>query len=176
MTTHLPLLERGCGHCTACCDALQVKELGKGDYERCKHLRPSGPMRGCKIYKDRPEVCGIYECLWRSGAIEAAEFRPDKSGFILSLADMSIKNTETGIEEMEPFIMVHELKPGASRSAMAMVVLEHFATEFLIVEITREGLRRIRNGPPEKVQRMVDIAKDLQAKGTPGYLFEDNRP
>ncbi len=172
--TRLPLVQpRGCGSCTACCEALQVKSLDKGDWERCKHLR-RGSISGCSIYKERPEDCAAYECLWRANAIEAPDFRPDKCGFILSTSLFSVHEQGTDPEGFEPYIMIHELKPGASRTPRALVVIEQIMSIALVIEIQRDGIRKVRGGPKDKVDRMVKIAADLQARGVPGYKLERN--
>jgi epoxyqueuosine reductase QueG len=59
-TTSLPLLlgappDNHCGECTACCDVIGVRALGKPYYARCKHVGT-----GCNIYGDRPHSCKIY--------------------------------------------------------------------------------------------------------------------
>jgi hypothetical protein len=143
-----------------------VKSLSKGDYERCVHLR-RGPIKGCGIYKDRPEACSGYECLWRAGIIEAADFRPDKCGFVLS---------GTISPEIGPYIMVHELRPGASRTERANKVLRAIAEHSLVIEITREGIRKVRGGPIDAVQRMLAIAQEKQAQGVPDYSLTKNEP
>jgi hypothetical protein len=151
-----------------------VKSLGKGDYQPCEHLR-RGSIKGCGVYKDRPKDCSDYECLWRANAIDAADFRPDKCGFILSTSVFSVHNDESGVaEDFEPFIMVHELRPGASRAPRADAVIQKIMTIALVIEIQHDGTRKVRGGPQDKVERMLQIAADLQARGVPGYKLERN--
>ena len=50
-----------CGDCQACCHAVAVHEIGKGEYTTCEHQCPSG----CAIYNRRPESCRSYYCFWR---------------------------------------------------------------------------------------------------------------
>jgi len=69
---------RACGDCTACCTAIGVEELGKPYACPCHHLCG----KGCGIYKDRPESCKAFGCLWLDGWAGPA-MRPDKSGIIL---------------------------------------------------------------------------------------------
>lgn len=175
MTFRLPVVQRSCGSCTACCEALQVQSLGKGDWERCKHLR-RGPMKGCGIYKDRPADCKVYECLWRANAIEAADFRPDKCGFILSTSVFSVheESVDPSEGEREPYIMIHELRPGASRTPRADIVIQQIMKIALVIEIQRDGIRKVRGGPTHLVERMMRIASELQARGVPGYSLTKN--
>jgi hypothetical protein len=163
----LPLVqERGCGSCTACCTALQVKSLGKGDYEKCKHLR-RGSIKGCGIYKDRPKDCSDYECLWLAGIIESHDFRPDKCGFVMN---------GSASEEIGAYIMVHELRPGASRTLPAVELLEMIAKTAVVIEIQRDGIRKVRGGPAEAVQRIIAVVKEMAEKGVPGYELVKNKP
>lgn len=169
MKRQLPLVqERGCGSCTACCETLQVKSLGKGDYEKCKHLR-AGPIKGCGVYKDRPEDCSGYECLWLAGIIDSPDFRPDRCGFVVSGSIFKIDDTETGEEEPGMYIMIHELRPGASKLPRARTVLESIAKAAVVIEIQRDGIRKVIGGPVGQVQRMVAIAEEMAAKGVPGF-------
>lgn len=74
---------RICGPCTACCTALGVPELGKGEGERCRHLTGGG----CGIYEERPGSCQSFECQWLRGLLEVDErvdagLRPDACGVV----------------------------------------------------------------------------------------------
>lgn len=178
MTTRLPVLQKpSCGPCTACCTALAVLSLGKHDYEPCKHLR-RGPIKGCGIYKDRPKDCAEYECLWRAGAIsnEFPDFRPDKCGFVLSTSVFSVHEHDAAPQDFdfEPYIMIHELRPGASKTPRAQAVIRNIMNVALVMEILPDGQRKVRGGPKEKVDRMMEIAAELQARGVPGYKLERN--
>lgn len=153
--TRLPVLQKSCGSCTACCGTLRVEALGKADYERCKHLR-RGPIKGCGIYKDRPEECSVYECLWLAWADAFPELRPDRCGFVLS----GSKSDEIG-----HYIMIHELYPGASRTELANKVLSAMAEEEVIIEITRDGMRKIRGGPTEIIQEMIAMVQERMEEG-----------
>jgi hypothetical protein len=172
--TRLPVLQpRSCGSCTACCSALQVKELDKGDYEPCKHLR-RGSIKGCGIYKDRPEDCRVYQCLWlATDALgNTPDLRPDRCGFIMSSS--VFKSEAMGVDE--GFIMVHELNPGASHTPRAVALLSKLAEGVLVIEIMPDGIRKVRGGPPHLVERMMRIAQEMSEKGEPGYGLTRNEP
>lgn len=64
---------RVCGPCSLCCTSMSVPSQGKPADTRCVHLRQGA----CGIYKDRPDECRTFECLWRAGALPN-ELRPDK--------------------------------------------------------------------------------------------------
>jgi len=151
-----------------------VKSLGKADYERCKHLR-RGPIKGCAIYKTRPEDCASYECLWLAGTLPE-DFRPDRIGFVLSVSTFTVSDTDTNEEDPDAYIMIHELKAGASRTERANGALEAMGQHVLVMEITRDGLRKVRGGPAHAVQRIMDIARANEAKGIPGYSVTPNPP
>jgi len=105
-------MNRTCGDCVACCAYLKISALDKPGCKNCKHLtldrQPddnemiltgSSTKGNCSIYKDRPEVCKGYKCLWILGHGEEKD-RPDKS-FIL--ADT--------IHQIENAIECRQLKP-----------------------------------------------------------------
>lgn len=83
MTRHLPIADhapsRRCGHCTACCTTHAVDAVDKPEFKKCQHLRGGG--RGCGIYKERPESCREWMCLWMLGIGDASD-RPDKLGVV----------------------------------------------------------------------------------------------
>ena len=83
---------RQCGKCTACCVLPRILggedmdgsilQGGKPGYEPCRHLCRSG----CSRYKDRPDVCQGFYCLWRSGHIDGDERRrPDNLGLMFTM-------------------------------------------------------------------------------------------
>lgn len=73
-----------CGDCTYCCKVMKVQELNKAANTWCIHCNKG---QGCAIYKERPESCRVYECLWlRSQAFEqplAPSLRPDRSRVVI---------------------------------------------------------------------------------------------
>lgn len=76
---------RSCGGCTACCTSLAVEELGKPAWTRCRFAR-SG--RGCSAYKDRPQSCSDFSCLWLDGLVLTDQRdRPDRCGLVLAATD-----------------------------------------------------------------------------------------
>jgi len=56
---------------------MSVKGLKKAN-TKCEHASSNG----CTIYKDRPDACSHFECLWLTNNW-ADEYRPDKSGIML---------------------------------------------------------------------------------------------
>ena len=89
-----------CGSCNACCIAPVVSAVQKPAGQPCQHLRLG--KQGCMIYKDRPECCKTYSCLWLTGAFGGEDQRPDKSGLLFEL-----HGTPFG-----KMIVVRELRPG----------------------------------------------------------------
>lgn len=162
MTTRLPIIHRACGSCDACCRTVQVKSLDKGDYEPCKHLR-RGPIRGCSIYKARPEDCSGYACIWLAGGLENSDMRPDRCGVVLSGGTS---------EEIGHYIMVHELWPDAAKAPMVDTTLKKISARMVVFVIMRDGLRRLRGGPPEIVNRILKIIEKKSAED-PTYRIEE---
>ena len=69
-----------CGGCTMCCKIIGVSELDKSPNEWCKHCDIG---EGCSIYKDAPDVCHDFKCLWLVSEDMPDELRPDKTKVVL---------------------------------------------------------------------------------------------
>jgi len=69
-----------CGGCTACCDALEVKDiiLVKPAGIKCPHSCDIG----CSIYDNRPQGCRGFDCVYLLEQDSPLELRPDKTGVI----------------------------------------------------------------------------------------------
>ena len=76
----LPVVNRHCGECTACCTILGVPELEKPRYTACEH----DTGKSCGIYEKRPGSCRSFKCVWLQGLVPIEE-RPDKTGIIWSV-------------------------------------------------------------------------------------------
>jgi len=72
---------RSCGSCTACCKVLEIKALDKPAGILCRH----NTGRACGIYRERPEACVQWHCLWRRIAALPDALRPDRSGVVFGL-------------------------------------------------------------------------------------------
>lgn len=68
---------RKCGDCKECCTVVGVTEIEKPSDTPC----PNICRKGCSIYKDRPESCRAFQCLWTQG-LGSHKHRPDKSGVV----------------------------------------------------------------------------------------------
>lgn len=68
------MTENLCGSCTLCCKVMNVPEMNKVDGEWCSSCIKGV---GCAIYKDRPQRCQDFLCLWRSGFGEMGKVGPD---------------------------------------------------------------------------------------------------
>lgn len=93
-------MAKSCGSCTLCCELIAVRELGKKQFEDCRHRRgPPFAMAGCGIYQTRPPSCAAWSCLWlRSDPVDWPEAeRPDRVGFVVDeLVDLiRINGVET---------------------------------------------------------------------------------
>jgi hypothetical protein len=59
-----------------------VEELDKPEGEWCEHCEIGA---GCRIYEDRPKMCRVWSCEWRSRPDRyPEEMRPDRCGFLLT--------------------------------------------------------------------------------------------
>lgn len=74
-----------CGSCTACCRVFAIPEIGKPINVWCTFCDIGV---GCKIYKDRPQVCHEFMCLWLESQQQETpmhpDLRPDKSRVVIS--------------------------------------------------------------------------------------------
>ncbi len=147
---------RACGDCQACCTALQVHSLRKGDWERCKH---QGPL-GCRIYSRRPDDCAGYACLWLQG-LGDRDWRPDRLGVVLSIVDS---------ERWGHHLMVHELRPGALAQPEVARRIERLMQDYPAFSITPAGMRKLLGGPEAVVLQLMETAREhgvLTIEGAP---------
>lgn len=80
-TAARPASDRECGHCTVCCRILEIRALGKPAGILCPH----NTGMACGIYRERPDACAKWYCLWRRIDALPDELRPDRSGVVFSL-------------------------------------------------------------------------------------------
>lgn len=84
MTTRLPIVQRSCGACSACCTIVGVESIGKPAGARCSFERAIHPELGrCSVYATRPGGCRQYACLWLLGGLDNEADRPDALGVML---------------------------------------------------------------------------------------------
>ena len=75
--------ERHCESCSLCCKLLAVPDVTeKGVW--CRHARP-GSGCGCAIYKERPEPCRDFHCLWLVDQKWGDYWRPDKCRIVIEI-------------------------------------------------------------------------------------------
>jgi hypothetical protein len=80
-----PKAIRPCGECSKCCQGtLTATVLGHeiGNGKNCSYLGKGGT--GCTIHQYRPRVCKDFICEWKGNFNVPLDFRPDKTGVILS--------------------------------------------------------------------------------------------
>lgn len=83
MTKEFDYVKRECGECTACCEGwLSGTAHGSRFYPNspCHYL---DGCNGCSIYKDRPEICQQFECLWKQTNQIPGWLKPSRCGAIL---------------------------------------------------------------------------------------------
>jgi hypothetical protein len=125
-----------CGECRACCTVLGVKELDKPVYTACSH-ECSG---GCSIYKDRPDECRTYKCLFYLNPFDK-RFRPDKIGVIVEPSSTKFGAT----------LVVREVIQGASDSKEAQEYINNLLAQTdSVAYIVRPDNTRSAIFPPGK--------------------------
>lgn len=147
---------RNCGDCQACCVALQVDSIEKGDWKRCEH---QGPI-GCRIYSHRPDDCAGYACLWLQGLGDRS-WRPDRLGVVFSIVDS---------DQLGHHLMVHELREGALADPSVRRLTERLMQAYPAFAITRNRMRRLLGGPEEVVLQLMKNARER------GVLTIDGAP
>lgn len=155
----LPVVNRHCGDCTACCTVLGVPEENKGRYTPCKHENGAvvtadgtvfgadipGVKKGCSIYDKRPKSCRDFKCMWLLGLVRMEE-RPDKTGILWSVTTP---------------------KPGKPQRPVAMEVWPGAAEE----EPGKSAIEAVlRNGHP------VIIVDATDKRRIVGYAMDPNDP
>lgn len=68
-----------CGGCTLCCTLLKVEPLNKPAGEHCQHCVVGS---GCSIWRDRPQICRGFICLWYANEQFGLDLRPDHCGVL----------------------------------------------------------------------------------------------
>ncbi|HWB53430.1 MAG TPA: hypothetical protein VG722_04530 [Tepidisphaeraceae bacterium] len=137
-----PQSKNECGECTACCDVLAIRELGKPFYSRCQHVLLG---KGCGIYAERPAPCSAFRCAWLAGVLgESIDRRPDKCGLMFDLSP----------EERPPRLAVWETIPGA---------LKKENLQYLIKKVREHKLvRGVKFGRPAVVLYPYGAKSGLQ--------------
>lgn len=100
----LPLAERQCGTCTACCTLVGVESIGKPGWAACKNERDPfiEDDPGCRVYESRPDGCRTYQCLWLLGALDDEDDRPDRLGVMIDAYRMDDGSTGLVLYETRP--------------------------------------------------------------------------
>lgn len=75
---------KSCGDCGLCCKLIGVQALEKPQFTWCKAYRKGA---GCTIYADRPDDCRAFICYWLHVPNLGDEWRPDRCGFVMHIAD-----------------------------------------------------------------------------------------
>ena len=75
---------KSCGECGLCCKLIGVESISKPQFVWCKSYRKGV---GCKVYDDRPSDCRAFVCYWMHTPNLGEEWRPDRCGFVMHIAD-----------------------------------------------------------------------------------------
>lgn len=67
-----------CGKCGVCCKVCNIEVLNKPANVMCRHYG----SQGCMVYKNRPEDCKTYQCIWVTQQEIDLKYRPDYLGVI----------------------------------------------------------------------------------------------
>jgi hypothetical protein len=115
-----PVAAKSCGTCTLCCKLFDVDWLEKpkpaGAW--CHHCQPG---KGCAIWRNVPEKCASYYCVWRLDPNLGPEWKPEKARFILTHAH----------EEAPLAVVLDPAAPDAHRREPYWSVLQKTARQHL---------------------------------------------
>lgn len=143
----LPLIERSCGGCTACCTAVAVEELSKPPGVACEHIDRAV---GCSVYDRRPKGCREWSCLWLQGAFEDAA-RPDRLGVVVDC--LSKEHPHEGT-----IYFAHEAFPNGF--AFAETFLLALAAKDVVFALRPDGTARAM-GTPAKIEAAMAAIRRL---------------
>lgn len=160
---------RVCGECTLCCTVMGVDELNKGPGVPCQHLlqidaNPLTGNSGCSIYGQHPESCRAYACMWRTGAIEDEDMRPDLIGVIfdqvmrLALDHDGDGVTRPSIATRYKAINIREAYPGAADQGKARMAVRILGQWNPLLLIGPDGKTRMLCGPDHICHAMLKEA------------------
>lgn len=147
----LPVIEssRRCSKCTACCTTHSVDAIGKPEFTRCSSLRPGAG--GCRIYKDRPESCREWACLWLMG-VGVASDRPDKLGIVFDVQ---------WSEPLAAYVLkLFEVRRGAHLQPRVQHIIQSLlAAKGGIAILYSPGKRTLLGGDPDTTKRAEEIMR-----------------
>ena len=129
----MPVANRKCGECGACCDVLAVPGL-KEARTRCQHMKSCGTNR-CRIHArpEKPSACSGYSCMWLDGHFQPGD-RPDQLGVFFDA------------HEQDGYFIVsaREIRPGASLSGRPAQLIDQMSTGMVVIVIPHDdGNRRL---------------------------------
>jgi hypothetical protein len=164
---------RECGTCTVCCYALPIdnEELQKLPGEVCANCTG----RGCRIYETRPRTCRGFYCGWWLLPQLDDDWRPDRSGVLITPQNENIPERFVLREGIEFMILAGEdavRRPGFVETVLTFVRREvatfiavpgpvgYFATRILVNDMLRgNAVRSDRDGALAGLLRILDASK-----------------
>lgn len=104
--TSMLRVPKACGKCSECCVSLEIEGDGwsprapKPAGRACPDLVPLGRARqraggGCGVYGERPAVCARFRCLWLMVPDLPDDWRPDRTGLLLDVQEVSVRGRAT---------------------------------------------------------------------------------
>ncbi len=84
---------RECGDCQLCCKLVEVPQLDKPLWTRCRY---QDKTKGCAVHKLplQPKSCMDFTCAWLDGRWDDDD-RPDKTGVVIRQVFRMVKGTLT---------------------------------------------------------------------------------
>ncbi len=156
-------VQRQCGECEVCCQAIGVKELGKAAGEPCilqgsvLTVTSGETKTGCTTYDKRPAECRKFRCFWLYGwgldGIPTRSLRPDRSGVILwTKADTIWGKMPVAVPAW----------PGSFRRQLAGYILNRLGQLTAYIRMMPEETRLV--GPKGKIDEAKRRMEEIEAR------------
>ena len=163
----LPIIQRKCGDCYACCEVLSVTDesvnFDKPAAQLCHNIKDGK----CSIYETKPPVCTGFYCMWavnHDAGMFNVNDRPDLSGILIAM---------NGIEadwvkySQSPSFTAYEVRPGAFKSYWGDKLLKKVTKKWLTILMpwsARENKYSVNEvtefrGPARLIAKLIQFRK-----------------
>lgn len=172
----LPIIQRKCGDCYACCEILSIED------EASKFIKPAAQLchlikdGKCSVYDTKPSVCTGFFCMWavnhKAGMFNVND-RPDLSGILVVMNGIDADWVKySGI----PSFTAYETRPGAFKSYWGDKLLRKIAKKWLVIMMPWEArankysVEKVTEfrGPARLIAKLIQFRKlgdNLHGKG-----------
>lgn len=149
---------RTCGGCTYCCKVVAVTELNKPPGRWCQHCDIGA---GCRIYAERPKVCGAFECFW----LQSGNFAPDQKMYVMpeEMRPDRIKVVFGGTQDgRKSMVFIDPATPDQWKTnRLAHAFIEKLRKAFSVVVVCGDSRKFLPAYTPEGRKELDDLIQVL---------------